>query len=154
MISDMQIPKTKANDLVDRINEVVRRPVIDRLEIKRIQREAEVISRLSSPEKEQGYAILGMLAALDYDIAGVRKNYEIALRVSSSDSHGWIYINFVTSISRCKRPHEAYELACEVLDRYPDDKDVVRLCTGVAIAGCRFSSIDRLQAHMRKLGKH
>lgn len=99
-------PKTKASELIDKLNDLLHQEERDEFTLRKIKKEAE---NLMSSDAFNAYILLGMLASLENDVDAMRKNYLAALKLRPND---WdANFNYSTSLNNLCFVSEAREYA-------------------------------------------
>lgn len=99
-------PKTKASELIEKINALLHQEERDEFTLRKTKSEAE---NLRSSDAFSAYVSLGMLASLENDENGMRKNHLAALKLQPNDSNG--NLNYSTSLNNLGFYSEAKEYA-------------------------------------------
>src|SRR3989344_2436531 len=74
----MPQPKTQASELIDRLNDLIRRDERSDFVLKQIRRDAD---RLKKIDAATSYLLLGMVACLERNITATREFHEKALKL-------------------------------------------------------------------------
>ena len=89
--------------------------VLDDLEIRRLEREAQ---KLMKADAWKAHQVLGALAAIKWDVEGVRAHHEASLKLRAS---GDAYRNYATSLQLVGQFHEAAEAIRTASERQPEN---------------------------------
>ena len=99
-------PKRKASELIEQLNLLLHQESRDEVSLRRIRREAEA---LRSTDATGAFNLLGMLASLEQDAAGVIDNHSKALAMNPNDPEA--NIHYSTSLNNLGYYSEAREYA-------------------------------------------
>ena len=112
--------KTKASQLIERINALRRQEEMDEFTLRKIRKEVEA---LQLSDAFNAYILFGSLASIEQDLDGVRDNYSKALKMRPDDRDA--NINYSISLNNLGFFTEAREFAEKA---YPADQaDLVLL---------------------------
>lgn len=103
-------PKTKASELIEKINALLHQEERDEFTLRKIRKGAE---NLRQSDAFNAYVSLGMLASLENDADGMRTNHLAALKLQPNDPNA--NFNYSTSLNNLSFYSEARgyaEIAC------------------------------------------
>lgn len=141
----MPAPLRKASELAERVAELSRAPVVDELALRRIVADAE---RIVSTDRANARAVLGRVAALQWNIAELKRQYELAV---SSDDSATIRWDYATSLLLVGETGSAYKMAHDAWRRAPHNPRIVEQLVVNAVHDARFRQAKTLCDHWRKL---
>lgn len=104
-------PKTKASELIEKVNALLNREERDEFTLRKIKIEAE---KLRPSNAFSAYVLLGMLASLEDDVDEMRANHLAALKLRPNDPVG--NLNYSTSLVHLGFYSEAREYALKAYE--------------------------------------
>ena len=112
-------PATQADELLDRLVVVKRQPVLDEVELRRIERSARKLMRTDAVA---AHGVLGGIAALRGEPDAVHNHFRVALQQAQSAT---VRLNYAVSLALLDLHGEALEVTTAALEHYPDDLDLL-----------------------------
>lgn len=134
----MSQPKTQASDLIDRLNDLIRRDERSDFVLKQIRRDAD---RLKKIDAATSYLLLGMVACLERNIAATREFHEKALRLRDDFVTN---SNYATSLYKIGAITEATGYRERAVKLEPENITALEKLIDNAVAICRFRYAQRL----------
>ena len=141
----MPAPLPKATELAERVAELGRTPVVDELALRRIAADAE---RIVSTDGANARAVLGRVAALKWNIAELKRQYDLAISMDDSATNRWDY---ATSLFLVGEAGSAYKMAHDAWRRAPHDPAIVEQLVVAAVHDARFRQAKALCDRWSKL---
>ncbi len=141
----MPAPLPKAAKLAERVAELGRIPVVDELALRRIAMDAE---RIVSTDGANARAVLGRVAALQWNIAELKRQYEVAISIDDSATIRWDY---ATSLFLVGEAGPAYEMSHDAWRRAPHNPAIVEQLVVAAVHDARFRHAKTLFDRWSKL---
>ena len=130
-------PKSKANELIDRLSRALAGSV-NELTVRRLEQDAR---QLMSADAVGAHTVLGGVAALRWDAEAVHHHYRIALQHFPTAE---TYFNYAVSLDNMEEGEAAFEAGDEAQRRAPDDRFLVGYAAGLALQAGHFASGHRL----------
>ncbi|MHB8741698.1 MAG: hypothetical protein ACYC9L_01100 [Sulfuricaulis sp.] len=128
----MPQPKETTTDLINTLNDLVRRGERDDLIIRRIKRETD---RLKSTDATSAYLLLGMIACLERDLSTSQKYHRMALNLSSTY---FTNVNYGLSLSRFGAVSEATHYLERAVKLEPENITALEVLIDNVFSACRF----------------
>lgn len=123
--------------------------VIDEFALGRIAADAR---KLMSTDAANAHAVLGRVAALQWDVDGLRRHYRAAISLSDSALNRWDYS---TALFLVGETEESYEMVRDAWQRAPDDLSLLNSLIVGAVHAARFREAQEFCERGRKLApKH
>ena len=141
----MSAPLPKASELADRVAQISQDAVIDEIALRRIAAEA---SKLMSTDASNAHAVRGRVAALQWDVAGLRRHYRSAISLGDPVLSRWDYS---TSLFLVGETEESYEMAQDAWQRAPDNVPLLDDVIASAVHAARFTEAQEFCGRRRKL---
>jgi hypothetical protein len=144
----------KADELVDRLNHFIDAPLLDELELKRIEQDA---SRLTDKAQSReaiasGYFVLGAVAAMRMNVAEVDRCFKAAIGWADPASAVVCRLNYVVAAQRTYQSEKSVALARELADSNPDDIEIQRQALDSAETAMDFELADHFRTRLLALG--
>ena len=128
----MVSPLPKAAELAERVAELAKAPVVDELALRRIAADAK---RTLPTDAVNARTVLGRVAALQWNVVELKRQYELAILMDDSATNRWDY---ATSLFRVGEAAAAYEMAHEAWRRAPDTPTILDQLVVGALHDARF----------------
>lgn len=128
----MPQPKELAVELVEHLNDLIRRGERDEFVLHRVKREAE---RLKKTDAASAYLLLGMIACFERDLATSRKLHQKALDLRNDYATN---INFALSLERLGAISEATPYFERAVKIEPENITALSLLIDNSFTACRF----------------
>lgn len=136
------------SSLLDRLNALLEQNVIDEVELLRLEKAADKVA-----DKNLAYTLLGALSAIKFDATNVYKNFNAALRYStSSENHLYTQSNQAVALQRIYKFKESAQLIYQVHDNYRDNLGILDTATSLCTAALQFHKLKELNIRSDKLG--
>ncbi|MDH4121031.1 MAG: hypothetical protein OEV94_04930 [Deltaproteobacteria bacterium] len=120
----MNVPKTKAEELQERVADLCESPSPDPFTLRRLKAEAE---KLKPKDPPMAFYLMGLLASVEYNPDGVRENFNKALQFPLSSEGEFVCRgNYITALGRMGHGQEALEFCRQSLDKFPTQKDFIK----------------------------
>ena len=139
-------PARKVGALVDILVDLDHSEILDDLVLARLERDARALMQ-SDPAGAR--SVLGGVASLHCDTAGVREHYQVALRLSGRDSE--VLANYATALTKVGEMDEAFDAIMEACERRPDDPSILQGAIDIAMQGARFGESRTLYERRTRL---
>ena len=139
-------PVRKANALIEALAKLDRSEVLDDLALGRLAREAQALMK---SDAAGAHMVLGGIAGIEGDAAGVREHHVIALRLSARDRQ--VLGNHAAALTNVGEMDDAFATMMEAHERYPDDTHLLEDAIGIAVQGARFGESRALYERWNKL---
>ena len=120
MASYRPTAKPKANDLVAQLSELTKSSVVQELPMRRLRNQAQ---SLMDSDPAGAHTVFGGVAALEWDLEGVRNHFRIALQ---HDAGAGTYYNYSIALSNVEATADAFDAAQSALRQAEDDKFLLR----------------------------
>ena len=124
---------SKQSELIGQLIALVEADEIPEFNLLRLEQEAKKLMRIDATG---AHTVLGAIASLRDDAAGVRKHYEIALQQSGHLPDVWH--NYAVSLMHAGKTIEAYEAAQSAFESMPDDLVALRNLMEAAFESAHF----------------
>ena len=131
-------PKTQGSELIDRLNDLIRRDERSDFVLKQVSRDAD---RLKKIDAATSYLLLGMVACLERNITATREFHEKALKLRDDFVTN---SNYATSLFRIGAIIEAISYRERAVKLEPGNLTVLEKLIDNAIAACRFRYAQQL----------
>ena len=128
----MPVPLPKAAELTERVAELGRAPVVNELALRRIAADAK---RIASTDGANARAVLGRVAALQWNIVEMKRQYELAISMNDSATSRRDY---AMSLFLVGEAGSAYEMALDAWRRAPSNPAVIEQLVVAAVHDARF----------------
>ena len=130
----MPAPLPKATELAERVAELGlgRAPVVDELALRRIAADAK---RIASTDGANAGAVLGRVAALQWNIVELKRQYELAISMNDSATSRRDY---AMSLFLVGEAGSAYKMAHDAWRRAPGNPAVIEQLVVAAVHDARF----------------
>lgn len=145
VLLDMSAPLPKASELADRVAQIGQDPVIDEFALRRIAADAR---KLMSTDAANAHAVLGRVAALQWDVDGLRRHSRSAISLGDPVLSRWDYSMSLFLVGEIE---ESYEMARDAWQRAPDNLSVLDHLIVSALHAARFEEAQVLCDRGRKL---
>ena len=139
-------PARKADALIEALAKLDRSEVLDDLALGRLAREAQALMK---SDAAGAHMVLGGIAGIEGDAAGVRAHHVIALRLSARDRQ--VLGNHAAALTNVGEMDDAFATMMEAHERYPDDTHLLEDAIGIAVQGARFGESRALYERWNKL---
>ena len=113
-----------------------------------LRRIAADARRLMPTDAANAHTVLGRVAALQWDVDGLRRHYRSALSLSDSAVNRWDYS---TALFLVGETEQSYEMARDAWQRAPDDLSLLDNLIVSAVHAARFSEAQEFCDRGRKL---
>lgn len=134
----MSQPKTKASELVERLNDLIHRNEYSDFVLKQIRRDAD---SLKKSDVATSFLLLGMVASLEHNLTESREYHEKALKLCDNFVTN---SNYATSLHRLGAITEATRYLERALKFEPENLSTLDKLINNAIAACRFRYAQKL----------
>lgn len=128
----MPAPLPKATELANRVAELGRAPVVDELALRRIAADA---NRIASTDGANARVVLGRVAALQWNIVELKRQYELAISMNDSATNRRDY---AMSLFLVGEAGSAYKMAHDAWRSAPDNPAVIEQLVVAAVHDARF----------------
>lgn len=122
----------KAAELAERVAELGAAPFVDELALQRI---AAAAKRVLPTDAANARALLGRVAALQWNVRELKRQYELAISVEGTATSRWDY---ATSLFLVGETEQAYRMAHQAWQRAQDNPAVLGQLVGAAVHDARF----------------
>ncbi len=141
----MAAPLPKANELADRVAQIGQDAVLDELALLRIATDTR---KLMSTDAANAHDVLGRVAALRWDVDGLRRHYRSAISLGDPVLGLW---NYSTALFLVGEAGESYEAARDAWRKAPDDLALLDDLIASALHDGRFGEARALCDRRRKM---
>lgn len=141
----MSAPLPKASELADRVAQIGQEAVIDEFALRRIAADAR---KLMPADAANAHAVLGRVAALQWDVEGLRRHYRSAISLGDPALSRWDYSTSLFLVGEVK---ESYEIAHDAWQKAPDNLSLLDDLIASALHVARFGEAQALGDRRRKL---
>ena len=141
----MSAPLPKTSELADRAAQIGQDAVINEVALQRIAADAR---RLMSTDAANAHAVLGRVAALQWEVDGLRQHYRSAISLGDPVLSRWDYS---TSLFLVGETEESYEVARDAWQRAPDSLPLLDDLIASAVSAARFGEAQNFCGRRRKL---
>lgn len=136
----------KADALIEALAKLHRSEVLDDLALGRLAREVQALMK---SDAAGAHMVLGGIAGIEGDAAGVREHHVIALRLLARDRQ--VLGNYATALTDVGEMDDAFATIMEAHERYPDDAYLLKHAIVIAVHGARFDESRALYERWNKL---
>ena len=140
----MPVRETKSNELVELLNRLAEQP--SEFQLAKAKREAKA---LVSKDANEGYTLLGIIAALEQNAGEMHRNHRLAIQ--NAPNNWWGQENYAKSLFRLGYFSEASDLASRLADRDPTHLDILRTAIGASTRAGKLERAIDLYARAGKL---
>ena len=145
VLLDMSAPLPKASELADRVAQIGQDAVINEFALRRIAADAR---KLMSTDAANAHAVLGRVAALQWDVDGMRRHYRSAISLGDPVRSRRDYS---TSLFLVGEIEESYKMARDSWQKAPDNLSLLDHLIASAVHAARFGEAQEFCSRRRKL---
>ena len=138
-------PLPKVSELADQVAQIGQDAVVDEFALRRIAADAR---KLMSTDAANAHAVLGRVAALQWDVDGLRRHYRSAISLGDPVLSRWDYS---TALFLVGEVGESYEVARDAWQRAPDNLPLLDDLTASALHVAHFGEARVFCDRRRKL---
>ena len=135
----------KASELADRVAQIGLADVIDEFALRRIAADAR---KLMSTDAANAHAVLGRVAALQWDVDGLQRHHRSAISLGDPALSRWDYS---TSLFLVGEVGESYEIVHDAWQEAPDNLSLLDHLIASAVHAARFGEAQEFCSRRRKL---
>lgn len=137
----MTQPRSKASDLLNRVNALAGAPDVDDLQLARIRRDAE---SLKAHDPAGAFTVLGILSFLQRDIPAMRHQHGMACKLADAERYFEVCTHYAISLMNAGLAWEAMEQARNIWEARPDDLAALDLYLDAAFTSLHLATADSL----------
>ena len=145
VLLEMSAPLPKVSELADQVAQIGQNAVVDEFALRRISADAR---KLMSADAANAHAVLGRLAALQWNVDGLKRHYRSAISLGDPVLSRWDYS---TALFLVGEVGESYEVARDAWQRAPDNLPLLDNLITSALHVARFGEAREFCDRRRKL---